>query len=455
MAFYRKIYRLDITLVSPLAVGSGENESTDSDVIVDSTGTPFIPASSLAGSLRSYIAGRSGRLAANVVFGFIPGSREEQKKAKNGDPEYIERNCCVRIYDGLYAGGKDEFFIATRDMVALQDKVGVKGAKFDKQAVETGAKFTAYIELLKQSATEKIKDADQTFRIDREIEAAIAALGADQIRLGSKTSRGYGSVSVECKALKFTASDDGWLDFDMTSDDAWANADELTLTPDKGCSLKLGLRLRGGVSIREYTTEPGTKEDTMPDYMQLALHLCKENGKPTPVIPGTSWAGAIRDRYSEFAENQESAIEPLFGFVHKKDVMKSVISFSESKLRGGVWKKTTRNAIDRFSGGTKDGALYTEKTYYGGETELVISFTKAPDERQIRLLSACLADLHNGFLAVGGLTSVGRGLFEIVSLNGEALKENEKTEDGVFGAVQTALEKAAGINEKKEAADNE
>ena len=49
-----------------------------------------------------------------------------------------------------------------------------------------------------------------------------------------------------------------------------------------------------------------------------------------------------------------------------KENRKSCIRFSESRIEGGKWVTYTRNAIDRFTGGTVDGALYTEKTYYNG-----------------------------------------------------------------------------------------
>ena len=455
MAFFRKTYRLDIKLKSPLAIGSGENVNTDSDVIVDNTGKPFIPASSLAGVLRNYVAQNSGIPTANAVFGFIPRTKDEAKKAKAKDRNYIERDCLVRVYDGLYAGGNDDFFITNRDMVALRDKVGIDGAKFDMQAVETGASFTAYIEVLQQGFEEDSDKPDLAFIIDivKEIEAAISALAADRIRLGSKTSRGYGSVSVACKSMEFTEPQE-WIDFDMMDANVWETASPVVLSQDHPFQLTLGLELQGGISIREYTTEPSTEKKTMPDYMQLSLHLLKEAGAPTPVIPGTSWAGAIRDRFLAFSGKK--TMESLFGYVHQKlvdgddDVMKSVISFSESILTGGIWKTTTRNAIDRFSGGTKDGALYTERTYYGGKTELVISFTKAPDEKQKKLLSACLADLHNGFLAVGGLTSVGRGLFRITSVNGSELPAEDQNEDRIFEVLNNALQSAAETNPAKE-----
>ena len=45
-------------------------------------------------------------------------------------------------------------------------------------------------------------------------------------------------------------------------------------------------------------------------------------------------------------------------------------------------------------------------------------------------------DLHNGYMAVGGLTSVGRGMFEIIAVNGDNFSGDwdiEKMKGVVFG----------------------
>ena len=86
----------------------------------------------------------------------------------------------------------------------------------------------------------------------------------------------------------------------------------------------------------------------------------------------------------------------------------------------------SRNAIDRFLGSTADGALFTEKVYWGGETTLDISFADPYctavfySEDFIKALAAALCDLHEGYLAIGGATSIGRGLFSILEINEEA-----------------------------------
>ena len=152
----------------------------------------------------------------------------------------------------------------------------------------------------------------------------------------------------------------------------------------------------------------------MPDYKTLSLK--NSDSVYTPVIPGTTWAGAFKDRCSEIMDQE--AINRLFGFVDEaaSETKQSKIVFSESVIENGTVKDISRNSIDRFSTATKRGALYTERTYFGGETLLEITLPKDTRREEAFAIGVCLADLHNGLLSVGGLTSVGRGLFEVQSV---------------------------------------
>ena len=60
--------------------------------------------------------------------------------------------------------------------------------------------------------------------------------------------------------------------------------------------------------------------------------------------------------------------------------------------------------------------MYTEKTCYNGKTELEILLNNDVTDEEKNLLSAVILDLSNGFLSVGGLTSVGRGMFSVIGL---------------------------------------
>lgn len=376
--FERVYYQLNIRLASPLSIGSGESESTDHDVFVDGNGIPVIPATSLAGVLRAYIGGET----AVALFGEI---------AKNEGEETTSSK--IRVYDARCTkGGKD--YITNRDFVKLKDKVAVKGAKFDCQVVETGAEFVAYCELL-DCAFEPV------------LESALATLNNGVIGLGAKTTRGFGRVKLTVKKRVFK-NIDSWLDFKMFKESEWTALQPLVFsdTVMEKAVIQIKIRSLGGLSIREYSTDIG-----MPDYKTLTL---KNQSDFTPLIPGSSWAGAFRDRCAQLLTKDE--IVSFFGDVNEEtaESSKSQISFSESILSGGTPKDITRNSIDRFSGATKSGALYTERTYYYGETTLEI--TAPYDERLLSAVGVCLADLHNGFLTVGGLSSIGRGLFEITEI---------------------------------------
>lgn len=385
----RTYYKLDMKLKSPLSLGSGANDNTDGDVLLDSRGNPFIPATSLAGVIRHSLDEET----AKKLFGSI------------GDDGHASS---VIVYDAACMGKST---VSVRDSVKLTDKVAEDMLKFDFEAVETGAEFVGYIELVDCG-----EDDDKT------ILEAIEKINLGLLRFGYKTSRGYGTVKIT-KCLKTVFDNiDNWLDFDMFDDAQWESAEEMKLCSDVGITkITLSLKQRGALSIRSYATEPSVGNDSAPDYVQLSLR------DGTPVIPGTSWAGAFRERFSEFTD--EETCNNLFGYIEKKQKdaknKKSAIYFDESMILNAEPKIITRNSIDRYTCGTNDGALYTEKTVYNGSTELNILITEKQSCETYSALMAVIADLDNGLLSIGGLSSVGRGLFTVEKL---LVNEKDKTE---------------------------
>ncbi len=379
-------YRLEMKLASPLSVGDGKNESTDHDIVKNRNGTPFIPASSIAGVFRHTLD--IDTKLQNEIFGNIYGENSHNSK--------------VIFYNAELSKGSST---SVRDSVKLEKKVGVKGSKFDMEIIETGAELVTYLEL--PVCSESIVSS---------VEKMISELLAGNIRFGAKTSRGYGKILIiSLKKKTFDLDDeselDAWLNFDVFNSEAWADEAEYSVSKTGLSYTKIVLNLtqKGAISIREYFTDAETNS---PDYKHISLN------DGTSVIPGTSWAGAFRDRYCEFAGSENA--EKLFGYVrenNKTDVCrKSRIIFSESTVTDCIIKKITRNAIDRFSSAAKDAALYTEKTCYNGKTELEILLNNDVTDEEKNLLSAVILDLSNGFLSVGGLTSVGRGMFSVIGL---------------------------------------
>lgn len=174
------------------------------------------------------------------------------------------------------------------------------------------------------------------------------------------------------------------------------------------------LRMKGGISIRRYAARKGE-----PDYVHLTDH-------GVPVIPGSSFAGAIRHRIKnilnelvqagvELPKDIEEIMNLSFGYVKDTQACASNIIISEAEIKGAKPMTMIRTGVSRFESAVKDGALYKEKTYVDGKVNLQLQIRKSADPRDekwiLGILLLALKDLQNGYLAVGGQTAIGRGVF--------------------------------------------
>ena len=417
-------YRIEFVLASPLMLGSAQNERTDKDLLVDACRQPVIPGSALAGIYRSRLA--MNEKEQRIYFGHVPnyderkkkeeepdkkedGSKEEKDEPDNKADKSVENvSSRIIVYDARLKAG--EPYITRRDFVALDEyKAAKQGSKFDAEVLEPGVTFVTYIE---QNYCEG----------DRDVAEDIAKLWhGNRIVIGAKTMRGFGAVKdVKIDRAKFKLSNKEsvikWLKFDMFSLKGWTKYEPADIEAGgKIFSIKLTLKLQGAISIRRYTTAVSQDKKKAPDQEQLTVTDSAEN-ETYAVIPGSTWAGAFRSHMKKLSPELDM---DYFGYVLEKEKKKSKsrIRFSESKIDGGMDKVLSRNAIDRFTGGTVDKALFTEKVHYGGVTDLEIGFDNTIKEEMLLSLAAALTDLHYGFLSVGGETSIGHGLFQILKID--------------------------------------
>lgn len=404
MKICKKEYlKIHIHTTSSLSIGSGNNDTTDSDIIRDGRGIPFIPGTAIAGVTRHAISHMT-QIDTDRYFGKIDDKNAEESR--------------LSFFDA-FPENPDKVSVSIRDQVALDEyKTGIKGAKFDMETLEPGVDFTVLIE-------QDMRDSD------KDVLDHIACIWQDgNISFGAKTTRGYGEFKVvRIQKAEFDMTESSsvqkWLEFDMSATEGWSEwkrPSDINISADETV-LTIGLRQAtgSGLSIRKYTTLPSEKAgESAPDYSQMTVR------DGNPVIPGTSWAGAFSHHivalaHIDKAVNPDDIRKVYFGFVENKDKKKSDISFSESVLENASWKILSRNAIDRFTGGTADKALYTEKTCYDGKTKLIIKWKKhglEPDRKFAELLAASVADLSAGILSIGGETAIGRGMFNVIDING-------------------------------------
>ena len=270
----------------------------------------------------------------------------------------------------------------------------------------------------------------------------------EEICFGGKSMRGYGKIGdVKVAEREFDLSNEvsmnQWIDFDLYSDskDNWSSMDLSEDNNKKSSTIRIQIKQQGGISIRRYTTKVSTEDETQPDMEQLTIKRAEGDHDETPVIPGTSWAGAFRHRMKEFGIDVEGK-DSIFGTaIGEKS--RSKICFGETQLTGGNYKTISRNSIDRFSGGAVETALFTERTYYDGKGELEISWNplkkESMPENEMKALAASLADLHYGFLAIGGETSIRRGLFQIEKINNESVLNNENIYELILKEIEGAF----------------
>lgn len=399
----RKYYALEVQLQSPLSVSSGLDYYTDSDVIRDKAGRAFMPGSSIAGALRHNLKIKSPA---------------DEEKAFVGYADEKDGKMSSLFISDLYLS---EDNISVRDGIALDDdKQVIKENKFDFEIVETGARGTMYFEIV-------IRDEKEEALFDKNMDRLFQEIQNGSIRFGANKNRGLGRLHIgKIHEMEFSAdSVNEWLAFvphckeisfyekEYTFDE-WKENHE---TVDSAyLRIRVPLKLKGGISIRKYSTAASKA-----DFQHITC-----DGKP--VIPGSSWNGAIRSDIKNILTElnvkpakMESLLNKWFGYVNpaKKNANQSMIVIGESIIEGAKKQIMTRNKINRFDTSTKQGALYTEEAFFGGETELEFLILK--DENHDYLAAAAIlllviSDIQKGYVAVGGQTAVGRGIFEA---NGE------------------------------------
>jgi CRISPR/Cas system CSM-associated protein Csm3 (group 7 of RAMP superfamily) len=391
--------KTDCEFASPALIGSGFGENTDNDILRDSLGKLFLPGSSVAGVLRSFLPDSE----AKCLFG------AEDRIS----PLWVLDSCI----DGT---------AITFDGVALdrENKVALEHKKFDYEAITTGAKFTIRFLLT-------VRKDDSNKGLEELIKKVVGMLKSGEVSFGAKCRRGFGCVKCESAVMRQFDLSPGntdelkkWIDFDWHSSDGFSEA-----VSEPHCSdvttMTVALKLAGSVMIRDIRNiyEGLGEGDKEPDYKHISV-----GGHP--VILGTSWAGAIRSGLyrllkPKYENETEKYLNSVFGFVTEDDQRAevSLITFGASTLKAtdpktDGYRTVARVKIDRFTGGSADGALFTEKPWFGGETKLEIRYPKEQSDVK-ELLVLALEGLDKGLIQIGGESAIGRGFFNVLTVNDE------------------------------------
>ena len=262
--------------------------------------------------------------------------------------------CCV----------SEKAVTSVRDGVRVDTQSGSAAdkAKFDVEVLERETEFQLSLECV-------IRDGDDEAKFEKLFLALLHAFQEGDIRLGARTRRGYGRGKVaswDIRDLRMNKAEDvmAWL-----RDDVWNGSEgKCSLTPcplsdqRRYFQIEADFELCTSLLIRSSSEDPAA-----PDMVHL--HSLDE-----PVVPGTSFAGAFRHRAAVIANTvgwSKDAVSEIFGPVHEQqnagqqtDLWASRVWIEEQLVKNVETQWQDRVAIDRFTGGSLDSALFNEKPVY-------------------------------------------------------------------------------------------
>lgn len=405
-----------IKALSPLHIGSGSDERSDMDVLLDENDQPYIPATSFIGVLKRSLElkdsdKKNSKSFMDNFWGYI--------KDKDG------RQSCFCCSDLLCSNKSPKIVI--RDGIKIDDKTGIVEdmGKYDYEIVERGAVFDLNMEF-----TFTDTDSDELF-VKKMVSTIYAELTKNNIKIGAKTNNGFGEIQLvenDKTAIRI-------FDFSQKKDvyDWLVNKDlNDRIIPKDQIIKKLGepfeivsnrliidacLKLKNSVIIRSYSNIP-----EMPD----STHI---KSLDDWVLTGSTIKGAIRARANRIVNTlgksdgkSEKIIKELFGHVddknRSKNSIKGHVQVKEVVLPKYIAEQQTRIKIDRFTGGTIGAALFDSMPLFVDFNDKALKIEITVEDCKdswAGLLLLVLKDLWTGDLAIGGEKNIGRGVFEGVT----------------------------------------
>ena len=411
----RYIAHVTLEADTPLKIGSSASDfMKDSPIQKDWNGLPMILGSSLAGVLRKDFDGDR-----DEIFGSENGSKvifsnllllDEKEEVNEG--LLLEKSAFLKLFENL----------PQREHTAITDKgVAKEHSKFDEEVVYKGTRFKFSMEMLED------KNAFDTI---------IEMLQSPSFRVGGGSTKGFGKFKVLDIAEMVIDSPDKLAKYSssLNSKIEKGRVGSLTTKSKTHTIYKLNIKpddfFMFGSGFGDADANQIPVVEKVIDYANKGLsanHI---------LIPASSLKGAIAHRTAYhynlqnelYIGNDEArlVISELFGEAKnsKKEIdgSKGKVLFSDLfKPDRGESKVFDHVAIDRFTGGGIDGALFQEKTTaQSDEWEVEMLLEKGVSDEFIKAFESALDDVCRGMLALGGATTKGHGVF-----SGEILKDGE------------------------------
>ena len=443
------IYKITAKVVFPEGVAPGAGSSSNKHVIArNGKGTPVLRASALAGVLRTAYADK---------LGVRSGDEDVARWFGEGLIFDVDTSSFVQVADAVI--NCKNINERTHNMVNRHTGAVAKGALLSLEAIPPLADAMVSI-TLKSGADDPGECA--AFISD------IAGIIGNGVLVGGSSNRGIGRMTLSGDVYVGT--------FDLDTVDGVANfmdaeygerKNGVALIGDKQkivavenrliVSLELGIPrgedlLIGDGQETDYALQPqcvsfadGTSHWRIPGsslrgifrgwMTRLAVrdgaHVCdsidqwydlyEEEGAKAykPDLVGWGFVDRKnREKYQQEPHLLDDPILDLFGSMYKKGRIHIADSFSKTVNNMDVQDRM-HVAIDRFSGGANEGALFNNQVLLGEDLRFPVTLSlQRPEENEIKWLINTLRALHLGILCVGSSKSAGRLEIKSISATG-------------------------------------
>lgn len=451
---FRFLARVIIEAKAPFNIGSGnKGVKSDSLVLRDVNGLPFIPGTTLAGLLRHSLN------TAEEKEAFF-GSQKYGSSLIISEARMLDEDGTV--LDGIVSQDRlNTHLLSYYKQLPIRQhaKIGhrgstVKGGKFDEEIILKGTRFCFEIEMLSENSD------------DARFKTLLNTLKSHTFRIGSGSRSGFGEIDViKClyKNVNLTVKEqkEWYLEKSSSLAEAWEKPfEELELKePERTGWTTYRLRLKPvdfllfGAGFGNDSADMTYVRESFVDWREGVANVV--NREKVLLIPASSVKGALSHRLafhynclSEKFVNTLNEIEKTDDFVGKNnDAVKAVFGSEGEKDEKGKMKNKQRGnalvsdvieqtdtcpkvlnhvSIDRFTGGAIDGALFNEEVLYARDLpvslEILVNNEAFKTSKIQEALEKALIDLCSGLLPLGGGTNRGNGCFEgILTRNGEQI----------------------------------
>jgi len=465
----RYIARVILEAATPLSVGTGSSSlESDKEIIRDINGLPMIPGTGLTGVLRELADSIS--LPTDDLFGYQKKNTDEGFGSRLIISDALMIGEDGDVHDGLASINWKSPFYSRFKALPLRDhcridhygKADSKGrGKFDELVVYRGARFVFDLELIGKDA-----DSDNW-------EKLLSLISSPLFRAGGGARKGFGgfsTISIHKSQFNLAIEDElnkyinrsSELTVQLNSDEKSSQGNdictsfELNLTPDDFFMFGAGFGDTDADDV--YKTEEYITWDVHENVPRFA--------QKTVLIPASSVKGALSHRVAfhynqikgNYAQQHElladlvgeknEAVKALFGsakddtdrvgegqrgIVIIDDVFLDVTEQPEtstgvSNNNSHVEKVFNHVSIDRFTGGSIDSALFSQKVVSAGKNSVKIKMVVPRKEYELLdedvkiSFVRSLKDITTGLLPLGGSVMKGHGCFSgNLTCDGEVL----------------------------------